>query len=521
MHRRLLPALLGLLLTPPALAAQLPMVTVPNGTLQIAFGGGFFPTDHQWVSGHRQPLGGLLTTTALGADRTPLLADLSRQLTDLTGRAAGAFSLGGLTATAEQERGIGTLGLGLGVSSRISLFMTVPIVMVRSRYQMSYDTTGATVGLNPSHPSLGNSAGQAQATAFFVQFDTALSTLAAKVVRGDFVNTPATLALAQQTLTDGAALRSALYLLLADPTRAMPVLPTAASADGTALLARIASFRNSFSSQFGVNGFTASPALPDAPLTSQAFNTLLTSPDGFGRAVADDRPRTALGDIEAGVAVQWLQRGTLGDRWLSVWSRGLVRFPNGSLPRATQLFDQGTGDRQFDAELSGIVEVGRGAFGLRSEVTYTHQFARVMLGTIGAPDQLLVPTYRAAALSQDLGDMISVSAQPFVRMAPHLALTGLASYWRKGADQYAYATGQGEIAGAALSELGQGTAADAFRVGLGLSYVHLGETRGTSKTMPVEAGFSIERTIASGRGLVSSPLTTRMTFRLYKQLFTR
>lgn len=521
MLRRLFPALFGLLLSASGLAAQLPLITIPTGTLRIEFGGGFMPAIQQWVAGARWPLGGLLTTTTLGSTSTPLIADLSNQLAELTGHSTGVLSLGGVRATAEHERGVGTIGLGLGVTSRLSLFVTVPIVMVRSRYQMTYDTVGASVGLNPSHPSLGNSAGQATAVTFFSQFDTAMSTLAARTARGDFANDPTTLALARQMLTDGATLRSTLYALLIDPTRAMPVLPTATSSDGIALLARITSFRNAFGDQLGVSGFTAAPTLPNAPLSSRDFNTLLTSKDGFGLAAPDDRPRTALGDIEAGLAFQLLRRGLLGDRWLSLWTRGLIRFPNGSLPRATQLFDQGTGDRQFDAEFSGIVEFGRGALGLRSELTYTHQFARVLLGTIGGPDQLLVPAHRAAALSRKLGDVVSLTARPFLRMAPHLALTGMASYWRKGTDVYGYATGQGEIPGASLSELEGGTAADALQLGLGLSYVHPGGIRNATMLMPVEAGLAIERTVSSGRGIVPSSLTTRMTFRVYKPIFKR
>jgi hypothetical protein len=497
----------------------MPLITAPARTVRIELGGAFLPVDRQWVAGTRQSLGSLLTATSLGPTSTPLLADLSSELAAITGQSSGILSLGGLSATAEQEHGLGTIGLALGVTSRVTLFATLPIVMVRSRYTMAYDPSTATVGLNPAHPSLGNATGQSQATLFFNQLDTALATLAAKVSRGDFAGDPATLALAQQTLTDGTALRSGLFTLLVDPRRAMPVLPTATSADGTALLARIASFRNTFGDRLGVNGFTASPELPSAPLTSQGFNALLTSPDGFGRAAADDRPRTTIGDLEAGVAVELYHRGTIGDRWLSVWTRGLVRFPNGSLPRATQLFDQGTGDRQFDAEISGLVEFGKGSLGLRGEATYRRQVARVLLGTIGGVDQLLLPTYRAAALSQDLGDVLSLTARPFVRLAPHLALTGMASYWRKGEDRYTYAVGQGEIAGASLSEMQRGTAADALQLGVGLSYVHPGEMRDKAMTMPVEAGFSIERTVASGRGIVPSPLTTRMTFRVYKPLF--
>ena len=37
--------------------------------------------------------------------------------------------------------------------------------------------------------------------------------------------------------------------------------------------------------------------------------------------------------------------------------------------------------------------------------------------------------------------------------------------------------------------------------------------------MPVEAGLAIERTVASGSGLVPAALTTRLWFRVYKKLW--
>ena len=132
-----------------------------------------------------------------------------------------------------------------------------------------------------------------------------------------------------------------------------------------------------------------------------------------------------------------------------------------------------------------------------------------------------MPTYREAALSKKLGNTVSLTARPFLRMAPHLALAGMVSYWRKGSDAYAYATGQGEIPGASLSELEGGTAANALQVGLGLSYVHPGGRRNAIMKMPVEAGLAIERTVSSGQGIVPASLTTRMTFRVYKPIFKR
>jgi len=142
MPRRVSPALLCLFLVTPRLAAQLPLITIPAGVLRIE-SGRVLPDPSAMDSRHPAPLGGLLTTTTLGSQQTPLIADLSNQLAGVTGHPSGILSLGGASVTAEHERGVGTIGLGLGITSRLSLFMTVPIVMVRSRYQMTYDTTGA------------------------------------------------------------------------------------------------------------------------------------------------------------------------------------------------------------------------------------------------------------------------------------------------------------------------------------------------------------------------------------------
>jgi hypothetical protein len=97
----------------------------------------------------------------------------------------------------------------------------------------------------------------------------------------------------------------------------------------------------------------------------------------------------------------------------------------------------------------------------------------------------------------------------------------MVSYWRKASDGYAYATGQGEITGASLSELEGGTAGNALLLGIGLSYVHPGDRRNSLMRMPVEAGLAIERTVSSGAGIVPASLTTRMTFRVYKPIFKR
>ena len=137
---------------------------------------------------------------------------------------------------------------------------------------------------------------------------------------------------------------------------------------------------------------------------------------------------------------------------------------------------------------------------------------------VAGRDQLLIPTYRRAGVSHDPGDVFRITAQPFFRLASHLAFAGLISYWRSGADLTTYVSGQNPVAGAPASVLDEGTASDAFVVGAGFSYVHDGRGRDGILRMPVEAGFWVDRTVQSGRGVVSPIVSSRVVFRVYKAL---
>ena len=514
------PALLSALLlfaSASDLSAQMPLLTAPRGTLRIELGGTFYPSAPEWADGAKRELGAPLTLAALTAAATPLLGDLESRLAEILGRPAEATKLGGLTTIAEHQRGVGTIGLGYGVSRRITLFGTVPIVSVRTQRTLSYAPTGTTVGANPADPNIGNALGHATTSAFFSEFDAAIATLTFRFNRGDYASNPATQALATQTLSEAPAFRNLLFTLLADSVTASAVLPTSASNDGVALLHEIAKVQTTFTTGLGIPGFSTDPALPLVTLDGAGFNQLLASPTGFGTLPPEDQPRVALGDLEGGMTVSLVQHGRPGDdRWLNLWVQGLGRFRTGLLPRPEYLFDQGTGDRQIDAEFAGTIELGRQRFGLRAEGRFTMQLASDRFVRVAGRDQLLIPTYRRAGVSHNPGDILRVTAQPFFRLASHLAFAGLLSYWRSGSDLTTYVSGQTPVAGAPASVLDEGTAADAFVIGAGFSYVHDGLGRDGIMRMPVEAGFWVDRTVQSGRGVVTPIVSSRVIFRVYK-----
>ena len=158
---------------------------------------------------------------------------------------------------------------------------------------------------------------------------------------------------------------------------------------------------------------------------------------------------------------------------------------------------------------------------MRGSALMTLQLSGTSAEQPGTRDQLLRPSRVTALFARNPGDLLTVTAQPFYRIVPHFALTALLQYQRRGADRLAWADPTQAIAGLDLATLVNGTAANATRVGVGLSFVHDGKNREGLLKMPVEAGFSIERTVASSAGVVATPLTSRMVLRVYKPITGR
>jgi hypothetical protein len=508
-------ALLGLALLVAPAHAQLPMMTAPAGTLRIELGGGFFPTDQRFSSGTKGPLGTSGSGASLDAGTISLVPDMAAALAPLLGRPATGGSLGGLTAIAERQRGVGTIGLAWGITRRITLAATLPIVSVRTQVQLRADTTGATLGLNPGDPSLGTAQGIAQNAAYFGQFTAALEQLAQQVADGAYAGTPALQQLAEQTLVEGGAYREALTAALAST----PILPVVGSTDAEVLRGLAESYRSRFEEAFGITTVTTVPALPAAPLSASEFDALLTAPTGLGlRPFAED-PIVGLGDVRLELTGTLTAHGTPGTAsWLGIWGHAGGTLATGTAPRPDALLDQGTGEGHGTIFGGVTAEIGRGRLGMRGHARYTHALSSEVAARIGPAGVLLLGANRQALLTRQAGSTLAISAQPFVRIAPRLAITGSVLWWQRGEDAWSWGATQTPLGGLDPAIMDEGTAADALLLGIGLSYSHDGNHRDATGRMPVEAAFGIERTVRSGAGLVDAPLTARVTFRLYKAL---
>ena len=493
------------LVIPSRVWAQLPPVGVPAGTVRIELDGSLESFDRRFRNGQREAYGADLTSAALGSDRISSLADADARIARIIGNPAYRLNLGALNADVLGDVGTGGFGLGLGLTNRITIFGRIPLVRTRVQPRLELNSATADAGLNP---------GEAGQLPFFQEFDAALVTLSNKLAAGDYDGNPTQRALAEATLADGTALRTDLFGLLADPATASPVVPTATSGTGAALLTRIEGLQNTLASSLAVPGFAADPVLPAAPLSDDGLRQVFSN--GLGLRVAESGV-TFRGDAEAGAAI------TLIDRWDRGTGRGgfraavsgLVRFPTGVRKRPDQPLSIGTGDGQTDIQVDVVTDLGAGAFGARLAGSYVRQLPSNVLVRVAPPSQPFVAAGRLALVRRNPGDIIVIEVRPFFRLARTLALQAGVQYWNRTTDQATYATPSEALSGIDAGVLAEETAANAALVSAGITYSNPGRFRPGGAGVPVDASWSYERVVRSKKGRVPDTHRVQARLRLY------
>lgn len=506
-------AVLASILAPPALHAQLAPVGVPAGVLRVELDGAFQIWDQRWRDGAREALGSSLTSPAVGSNLFPSLADADTRIGRLTGVADYRLNLGTLATDAQAEDNRVFFGAALGLTRSLTLFGRMPLVRVRTQASIALTPTPASdAGLNP---------GAAQQAAFFQELDASLTALGARIAAGEFDADPALKARAQTTLDGGGALRADLFGLLADPATAAPFVPRATSVAGAALTSRVADLQSTLAADFGVGGFTATPALPSDPVTSEALLAAISDPFGAIAARAGETKITFRGDAEVGLAF------TVIDRWdrgrarggARLAAEGLVRLPTGRVARLDRLLALGTGDGQTDVEVRLTADVGSGRWGLRAEGAYNRQLAADYLARVAPPTQPLAAIALLSSVRRDPGDVVSLTVRPFFRLAPTLAIQGSATRWSRGADAVTYSTDADAIPGVDPAVLALDSKASATVLGIGLTYSNPGRRGAGGAGWPLDASWGYERIVTASGGIVPDMHVMRTRLRFYFGLF--
>ena len=485
--------------------AQLPAVGVPGGTVRVELDGSLETFDRRFHNGQRESYAADLSSPALGSDRIPLLADADARIGRIIANTSYRLNLGVLTSDALADVGRGAFGLGLGLTDRITIFGRIPLVRARVQPLLQLSSTNADGGLNP---------GEASQLPFFQDFDAALATLSSKLAAGDYNGDPAQRALAEATLAQGTTLRSDLFGLLADPTTASPVVPTATSGTGAAVLTRIAGLQNTLASSLNVPGFSAVPALPADPLGEDGLMQVLTGPLALrvGQSLVTFR-----GDAEAGAAltlVDGWDRGTRRGGFRAAVS-GLLRFPTGRREQTDRPLDIGTSDGQTDVQIDLVTDLGAGQFGARLAATYVRQLPSNVVARVAPPSQPFGGPDRLALVRRDPGDIIAIDVRPFYRLARTLALQAGLQHWTRKTDEVSYASPADALSGVDASVLAEETAANATLLSAGITYSNPGRFRAGGVGLPVDASWSYERVLRSGKGRVPDTHRVRASLRMY------
>jgi hypothetical protein len=497
--------MIACLALPSRVWAQLSPVGVPAGTVRVELDGVLETFDRRFRNGTRESYGADLSSPALGSDRIPVLADADTRIGRIIGNTGYRLNLGELTTDALADVGRGVFGLGLGLTNRITIFGRIPLVRTRVQPRLQLNPTNADAGLNP---------GEASQLPFFQDFDAALATLSSKLAAGDYNGNPAQRALAETTLADASALRSDLFGLLADPATASPVVPTATSGTGDAVLTRIEGLQNTLASSLDVPGFALVPVLPADPLGEGGLRQVLSGP--LALRVGESRV-TFRGDAEAGASF------TLVDGWdrgvrrggIRAAVSGLVRFPTGLREQTDRPLDIGTSGGQTDVQIDLITDIGAGAFGARLAGTYVRQFPTNVVARVGPPSQPFVGPDRLARVRRDPGDIIAIDVRPFYRLARTLALQAGVQHWTRKEDQVSYSSPADALPSVDPGVLAEETAANATLLSAGITYSNPGRLRRGGTGLPVDASWSYERVLRSSKGRVPDSHRVQAKLRMY------
>src|SRR5881296_997353 len=174
----------------PALArgVSLPAQTVERtdvpagGVLRVTFDPRLLTWDSEFTDGGRLRLGRGLSGDTVGGTYIPTVARLQQDLRVASGVAGFVASLGRGLLSVRQERRTYPVTAEMGITSRLSVSLMVPIVRVATRTGLQLSPQGSNLGLNPRLTDSFNA--NARYQGFFSQFDAALAQLNQNIANG-------------------------------------------------------------------------------------------------------------------------------------------------------------------------------------------------------------------------------------------------------------------------------------------------------------------------------------------------
>jgi hypothetical protein len=510
----LIPVLVVALAGP--LHAQLPdPYVVPRGALRVSFEPRYASFDQMFdSSGARIPLGAYLSTDTLGSSYFTTLGPAELAVRAITGDSTFRFDAGAFRARLDGDIRRFPFDFALGLSNRLTLTASVPLVTTRVNSFATLDTTNANAGLN----QITDPGARDSLTQLLADLTSAAATLEAGIPAGQFgcpsdPSCDQARALAQQI----PALVVNLSMLVGVPglvsgdgtTPAPPFAPLAGSPAGQAIEQVIAGVSAGLVS-LGLQPLSGGLPLPTGRVEGNGVDAVLGGA-AFGYDAAPLSPAvttkvSGLGDIELGLRYGLAQRQTLR----AVLGVG-ARLPTGKRDLPGDFVDIGTGDRQLDLiwTLDAAFEPGN-RLGLWLAASWTMQLPDQLSRRVTRLDHPVALAATETVVKRNLGDVLLVSAHPAIRLAPQLRVFVSASYYHKGGDSYS-------VGGTALPDLEALTAMETWGFGAGIWFRGDRGKRGTSLPLDANLAYNV---VYFGKG-GAAPKTSALNFglRLYYNLW--
>jgi hypothetical protein len=458
--------------------------------------------------GEPEPLGADLTTDTLGARQIPSLGPVQTAFQQIPGATGYVMSFGKSSLAMAAQRRTLPIAFDVGISDRLAVGVTVPLVQTELRASFALDTTDATVGWNPT--LAGTAGADSIYTKFFTELDSTLARMQALVSAGTQTCTAFQAAVAMNRAN---LLRSVLRgAVLGDGAPQSPVMPLTASTGGVVLDTTVDAIQRDFNA-CGAPGFSEAILLPSARIDATGFQTTLLDPAfGFSALPLGGVRRWALGDIELRTKFRYLD----GTR-LRGSASAVVRLPTGGLDRAENYLDLSPADRQMDFEVNFINEwAPTGGIVLHGAVRAGWQLPQTLARRVTPPWAPLAAAGFETEVRRDPGDYLDVFFAPMIELAPGFTAGLGGRYRRRDIDRHTYASPADSTlvfqrTGVAVSAsvLDIETWERDYRVAFGMAYT----------TPGVQASFSYEMSFFGGGG--GTPFARRfmLGFRTTRGLF--
>src|SRR5881296_1742549 len=330
----------------PALArgVSLPAQTVERtdvpagGVLRVTFDPRLLTWDSEFTDGGRLRLGRGLSGDTVGGTYIPTVARLQQDLRVASGVAGFVASLGRGLLSVRQERRTYPVTAEMGITSRLSVSLMVPIVRVATRTGLQLSPQGSNLGLNPRLTDSFNA--NARYQTFFAQFNAALTQLDANIA-GNMYGCPSSPQCASARDSSAAwhaardALNRSVYGL---GQTGQPFMPRDSSDAGRAMAARLAAMQEKLDTAYGIATFTQALLLPHDTIDVTAMEAvILDSAIGFGYRAFPFRNswRFNVGDVELTAKYRF----AAGTHYAAA-AAALVRLPTGATDSADELLRQ-------------------------------------------------------------------------------------------------------------------------------------------------------------------------------------